>query len=188
MSPEEKVRRRLSGLTVIERGGPKDFLGGNVTEVLVPRYLIRQKCLWGGWRMGKKPVIEHPAYKFGKVTTVIDGAPQLKGFEGWEYRFWAAVEMEDKRGVIAECRGCLAVFSDTMARKLHLGPMGCAKRLTAAYKLLLKDKMCVICNMRSYKEKWGVPLCSPTCEQAWREVESQPDPLKAALQLVGDNP
>ncbi len=95
--------------------------------------------------------------------------------------------MEDKRGVIAECRGCMSVFSDTIARKLHLGQMGCAKRLTAAYKLLLKDKMCVICNMRSYKEKWGVPLCSSICEQAWREVESQPDPLKAALLLVGDN-
>lgn len=139
----------------------------------------------------KKPEIPRPVIQaFGKVTTTVKvtelDSLVLKGFDLWEYRFWAAQQSEDNRTVIAECRGCMSVFSDPIARKEHLGRMGCSKRLCAAYKLLLKDNMCVICNMRSYQEKWGVPLCSKACVEAWCKVETQPEPLLAALMLAGD--
>ena len=163
-----------------------------MAEVSVPRYLIAQKCLWGGWRQPPKPEIPKPpkptysAKPSVKITEV--ASLMLNGFALWEYRFWAAALSLDERSVTAECRGCQAVFSNEKARKAHIGDVGCAKRLTEAFKLLLKDKMCVICNMRSYQEKWGVPLCSPACVEAWCKVESQPDALKLALGLVGDVP
>lgn len=127
------------------------------------------------------PIVRFP-------VKVIEGPSlsHLVGFDGWEYRFWAAEASECKRTVIAECRGCGAMFSDAVARREHIGKMGCSIRLTAAYKLLLRDKMCVICNMRSYQEKWGVPLCSKACVEAWSSVESQPEALRAALALVGE--
>lgn len=160
-----------------------------MAEIQLPRYLIAQKCLWGGWRQPSKPVFVRPMIEHFPVRVEVKEtpcAPHLIGFDGWEYRFWAAVPSECKRSVIAECRGCMSVFSDAVARREHIGKMGCSKRLTAAYKLLLRDKLCVICNMRSYQEKWGVPLCSKTCMTAWASVESQPDALKAALVLVGE--
>jgi hypothetical protein len=158
-----------------------------MAEVSVPRYLIAQRCLPGGWRTSKKPEIPRPVVmRQAPLYSNLESAPGLKDFLHWEYRFWAAAEMEDGRGVITECRACQSVFSSSAARKEHLGRMGCSRRLVDAFKLLLKDKMCVICNMRSYQEKWGVPLCSKACCEAWCAVEAQPDALKQALTLVGE--
>lgn len=159
-----------------------------MAEVLLPRFVVAQKCLPGGWRQSRKPEIPRPAFMAPPVKAIesLTGIPDIVGFAGWEYRFWAAVQSEDNRSVIAECRGCMSIFSDPIARKEHLGRMGCSVKLTAAYKLLLKDKICVICNMHSYQEKWGVPICSKSCVEAWCKVESQPDALKLALTLVGD--
>jgi hypothetical protein len=155
-------------------------------EVVLPRYIVAQKCLWGGWRQPAKPVIPRPVVVSRRSAgSVKDEIPELPGFDVWEYRFWAATAALDSRSVTAECRRCLSIFSSGAARRLHTGQNGCAKKLTDAYVLLLRDGMCVICNMKSYQFKFGVPICSKACLKAWCEVETQPDALKAALALVG---
>jgi hypothetical protein len=157
-----------------------------VCQVVLPRYMIRQKCLWGGWRQATKPVLLVPVSKpqANIIDTVKACGLVLPGFMHWEYRFWAATLSEDKLSTIGECRACGAVLSSEKGRRLHGADMGCSGKLTDAYKLLLKDSICVICNMRSYKTKWGVPICSEACNTAWCGVESQPQALTLALALI----
>jgi hypothetical protein len=160
---------------------------------MLPRWIIFKKCLPGGRRLGKKPEMEHPSWSaFGRanaaravVPNIITAAKTLNGWDNWEYRFWAA-DVDEGSAILCECRGCGALFGGSPGRCLHLANFGCAKKLTAAYKLLLKDRRCVICNEKTSKEKWGVPLCSEICLEKWKHEESQPPPLTAALQLVGD--
>jgi len=167
-----------------------------MAEIRLPRWLLTNRCMPAGRRQGKKPVwiSEEPVKKswseklFGPRLSAanIFYPAEISGlFEGWEYRFWAA-DLENPAAIIAECRCCKSLFSNdnNEARKKHSG--GCYKKLCAAYKLLLKDMVCVVCNHKTTKEKWGVPLCSSACMEAWCTCDSQPDSLKDALRLVGD--
>lgn len=167
-----------------------------MAELRIPRYLIVQQAKWGGWRPEKKVALDIPVpYKPSQGSSgfipasqaaIKGNLPEIKGFADWEYRFWA-VELSTVNGEpMTECRCCRSVFGNTQSRRAHGAVQGCFKKLTNAYDLLLKDMVCPICNMRSYKSKWGVPLCSPACSLAWCAAEAQPDALTAALQLVGD--
>lgn len=164
---------------------------------MIPRYLIAQKCLWGGWRpapivrevfIKPKPVNQMPSGytpAWARVDTSKYSIPDIEGFIHWEYRFWACDITAKDGQPVCECRCCSSVFVTAKDRAAH-GKDGCNKKLVAAYKLLLRDRICPICNMKSYKEKWGIPLCSPSCTEAWCHVEPHPDALMAAIQLVGD--
>jgi|ERR671923_136941 hypothetical protein len=170
-----------------------------MAEITLPRWIITQKCMPHGVRLSKKPVLPPEIVEVSKghkVLRVITDAFKSHGFipnekpgifESWEYRFWAA-DLTDPTDLLAECRCCSSVFGNEIGRKLHLGNNGCAKKLTAAYKLLLKDKICVVCDQKTHgKQKWGVPICGPVCQQVWCESQAQPNALTAALKLVGDN-
>lgn len=119
------------------------------------------------------------------IATKMNGyvPAETKTFQNWEYRFWAA-EIQDEKLNVAECRVCQVCFPDNDARKLHIGKMGCSKVLCAAYGLLLKDRLCVICNHWTKYEKWGVPICSAACIEAWCTSESQPASLKGAIECA----
>ncbi len=164
-----------------------------MAELTLPRYIITQRCMSAGHRTAKKPVLIVPyimksilSYGSSNVYEPLE----CKGvFEKWEYRFWAMACTGEltRASLIAECRGCGSIGSgDSSSRQLHFAHGGCAKRLCAAYKLLLRDRMCVICNVKTSHTKWGVPICGSTCEQAWCEVETCPSALRLALQLVGE--
>ena len=164
-----------------------------MAEITLPRWIITNKCMAHGRRFPKKPVLPNSWPSWDRGITVYNAQknyiPAELGeiFKGWEYRFWAAAIQTHARSVIAECRCCGNIVGAEMtARHLHLNQGGCSKRLCAAYKLLLRDKVCVICNLRTELQKWGVPLCSSSCQQAWCEAESQPQALKAALDLIGE--
>jgi hypothetical protein len=159
-----------------------------MAKLLLPRWIITNRCMSGGIRHSKKPklVIPRVEGKAGDYTPeTIPGV-----FENWEFRFWAMTSWPTGGGtpnLIAECRACGNTGSnDTQSRQHHTAVGGCCKRLVAAYKLLSRDEKCVICNNRTSKEKWGVLLCSNACCQAWCEAESQPAALSAALHLVGN--
>lgn len=165
-------------------------------EITLPRWIITNKFMPAGRRTAKKPTYNWeqnyrqsaPVYPASKDFSPFD----IKGvFEGWEYRFWAVSMLESSAirapTVIAECRACGGVGGqDVISRRMHSDRGGCCKKLCAAFKLLLRDKICVICNMKTGNQKWGVPLCSSGCQQAWCEVETQPKALLAALALIGD--
>jgi hypothetical protein len=170
-----------------------------MAELTLPRWIITNKTMPGGWRTAPKPVlvapIEHPPdeYLSGSGFRILtrrekgyEPATQIGVFENWEYRFWAA-DLYTGGSVATECRSCGHEKGRTRAaRKTHHAMGGCAKRLVAAYDLLLRDKKCVICDSVTGQKHWGVPLCCSACQQAWCEVEAQPKALTAALQLVGD--
>jgi hypothetical protein len=147
-----------------------DKLSGNVTELNPTKHY------------GFTPV---GMIQSASTQTGFNPPEIAKLFEGWEYRFWAA-DLDNPQAVIVECRCCKALFSNDQdaARKKHLSELGCSKRLTAAYKLLLRDMVCVICNHKTTREKWGVPLCGSGCMEAWCTCEGQPDALKEALKMV----
>jgi len=149
-----------------------------------------------GHRTAKKPVLIVPRESYSVMGRVFDRHVDVyeplecKGvFEKWEYRFWAMSCTGEltRASLIAECRGCGSIGSgDSSSRQLHFARGGCAKRLCAAYKLLLRDRVCVICNAKTSHTKWGVPICSSACEQAWCEVDTCPKALHEALQLGGE--
>lgn len=166
-----------------------------MANIRVPRWILAQMCLPAGRRTGKKPVFKAPCIctsssshwstpkkKEGYASTDIPGV-----FENWEYRFWAMTSWPLNTNVFAECRCCSHTEGeDITLRRLHFKQGKCTRKLIAAYKLLQKDSLCVICDHRTNHEKWGVPLCSSSCEQAFCETEAQPKALTAALLLVGE--
>lgn len=169
-----------------------------MAEVLLPRWIITQSLMPAGRRTGKKPVFEYPTTQrieihshrpsFTPIKNAYEPAVIENMFDHWEYRFWAMVPFSGKTTMVAECRCCGHVGSnDLAARRKHPSIGGCTKRLLAAYKLLQRDSRCVICDGTTTQEKWGVPLCSSGCQQAWCENEAQPSSLMQALAIVGDN-
>jgi hypothetical protein len=157
---------------------------------VLPRWVIFKKSLCGGHRLAKKPVFETPRVlsAFARPNGGKEPLVQVKtlvGWDNWEYRFWAA-DVNEGSCVVCECRACGSMFGGQPGRSLHLANFGCAKKLVAAYKLLLKDRRCVICNEKTGNASWGVPLCTDACVNKWKHEESQPAPLVAALHLVGD--
>lgn len=170
-----------------------------MAEITLPRYILTTMNMPGGRRTAKKPVFKAPAPPMSwwdrhKMQEPKGYQPEeLKGvFEGWEYRFWSmntwlSPSAKYGKGIITECRGCGTVGStEQKIRQMHFNQGGCAKRLCAAYKLLLRDKLCLVCNTKTTQQKWGVPLCGSACQQAWCETETQPKALIDALLLVGD--
>jgi len=149
-----------------------------------------------GHRGPKKPVLvqprgkgQQPSERWGPFGGEDGGyiPEEVPGyFEAWEFRFWAMATFGNAMRV-TECRACTHLGEDDMkVRRMHGKQGGCWKRLIEAYKLLLKDKRCVICDLRTDKVKWGIPVCSSACQQAWCETEATPRALQQALQLVGD--
>lgn len=164
-----------------------------MANIELPRWIITNRCMSAGYRTAKKPVlivsIVPGRFTYSPNSSVYEPI-ELKGvFEKWEYRFWAMACTGEltRTSLVAECRGCGTIGSgESASRQLHFAHGGCAKRLCAAYKLLLRDKICVICNAKTGHTKWGVPMCGSACEQAWCEVETCPKALHEALQLVGE--
>lgn len=167
-----------------------------MAKITVPHWYIEQVFMPRGRRQGKRPKYVAPvSYTYapgvhlgprlihlGHEEYVPQQFHGVFGLE--EYRFWS---MNAAHGaIIAECRCCGAIVgASPSARKEH-AVGGCFKKLVAAYQLLRKDQRCAICDAKTKKEKWGVPLCGNGCMQAWCEAEPQPDSLFAALNLVGD--
>lgn len=166
-----------------------------MADILVPRYIITQLCMPGGRRTAKKPALPQEYSVIAKrIIPCLGPTSHTQGYtpytcarvwDSCEYRYWA---MSYSAGVIlAECRCCGELGSrDYLKRREHFEAQGCAKKLDKALQSLLKDGLCLICDQKTFgtKKKWGVPLCSDACQQAWCESEPQPEALKAALMLV----
>lgn len=79
-----------------------------------------------------------------------------------EYRFWRAFEGRGR------CRQCLKLFDTQKERIAHQKAEGCTRILVDAYDLLLRDMKCVVCDNKTDKSKWGVPLCNNVCLYRWQ--------------------
>lgn len=162
----------------------------------MPRYLLTQ-MMPHGRRQDRMPVFQRElavrstnATPLRLIKSGRSGYSPLaipKEFELWEYRFWAMSTVNSKL-LVTECRCCQNLgSSNTTQRRQHFKLNRCSSKLIEAYKLLLKDKRCIICNAKTIKATWGVPLCGDACIEAFCEVESQPMALKQALDLIPEN-
>lgn len=171
-----------------------------MAEIRLPRSVITQKMMPHGWRTSPKPVLVIPPVvsQFKSFTMPLDTSGRLgwhtleytpysgPDFEFWEYRFWCLTTWSGPMpGLIAECRCCGNTDCENpAARKEHNDKQGCYQVLVAAFALLDRDSMCVICDFKTTRTKWGVPLCTKGCQQVWCESEAQPSALAGALELV----
>lgn len=162
----------------------------------LPAYFWRQKFIRGGRRLPKLPDIQAKHYENGydrqrlpvhytPLTGIGRILPPMSPGTGLvmiehEYQFWRKYMSTD----MTQCRACGACFSlGSEFRKGHLEQQGCAKEITAALKLLRRDRKCVVCDKHTEEERWAVPLCVP-CRETWRFQVHQPVALGNALTLV----
>jgi hypothetical protein len=179
--------------------------------VKVPRWLICKAWERGGERLSKREhLVEiiksepHTTYGFGtpktRVSNTIDGnvppyhvnnshtivlSDKTLMFDNWEYRFWA-VDLINMTPQAAECRNCSKVFTNVTTRRKHGSEYGCFQLLVKAYEMLLRDRLCLICDQHTSHKVWGVPLCNNTsCLNTWMHLNAQPNALLEALTLLG---
>lgn len=138
--------------------------------------------------------VRHPLHGFVGTPTGLrdfldgDEDPTISLPEGnlplGEYRFFCG--HIDRKSVLVKCRGCNGLISGERARKAHTEATGCTTKLVKAYRLLLRDHKCVICDAHtnSGDRKWGVPLCGRMCTVKWMFSLERPDALMNALHLV----
>jgi hypothetical protein len=169
-----------------------------MAELELPRYIIKQLCMPGGLRTSKKPVMIIPAKvnrrgfdrsndegSFPLLNRLFIPFHEEGRFSSWEYRFWAMQTVNNE--IHAECRCCGAKGGvRTLERQQHHKQAGCTTKLCKIYQKLLKDRICIICDCITSRQKWGVHICSNACEQAWCEIETTPMALKFELTLLKD--
>lgn len=120
-----------------------------------------------------------------KTPTVSDiKSTRLKAYNNGplglnEYRFWRSA------GTDGMCRCCLAVVKGVDERRVHQRNLSCTVKMTEAYKLLLRDRKCVVCDVETTQTKWGIPLCKAMCVARWQfEAGAGAAPLRQALEVV----
>lgn len=110
------------------------------------------------------PPVNRPMYEVGNTE-----APVHEGnLHNCDYRYW--IGCRDPLAIAAWCRWCgLRSYSDE-SRKEHSKLAGnCNTNLVRTYQLLLREDFCVYCEKKAGgRQKWGVPLCSPRCEDLWK--------------------
>lgn len=174
----------------------------------VPLRILMQSILKGGERFPKRVQV-HPPYvpqamrqsstdfhpfgfhaargrnvgaqRFNEPTGVVI-APTGGNLPRMEFRFWIGSRQSASRFSI--CRGCKKIQHLSHERKEHMDKLKCTDLLVRAYTLLRKDKNCVICDARTNQTVWGVPLCTPLCEDRWMFNPQRSAALEAAIELV----
>lgn len=168
-----------------------------VAELLrIPDFHLLKGIRPGGVRMMKLPTLTWEAEKSSMFKeekkshfNILDAAKvlfnpsqTLNDLSYGDYRYWCGYNNSKSREYAA-CRFCGDVCVTYEIRKTHQ-KSGCAGKLTQAINYLGRDKLCVICNIRTTKKIWGLPICSKECEFAWSYEIRQPDALRAALNLL----
>lgn len=176
-------------------------------EIEVPRWRIVASCVTSGLRLQPYPKLVyappvtslHPKlrvlsgdYRYGKSILptrytekqylVLDD-PRLE-FDNAEYRFWG-VDVVNNYPSVVVCRCCGSSSFAKSFRDKHNEDTGCFKKLIEAYRLLLLDMRCVMCDKQTNNTEWGVPLCkNGECIDQWCHEDYSPRALEEALNLT----
>lgn len=169
---------------------------GELTQI--PEWLLAKKHFSGGIRSPKrgrwydsenrtvfnrKTGTGFGGYQPNLALNTFGISGELNPLTQGDFRYWNGLTLATNRSYAA-CRNCGEIHHSHKTRKEHLKQEGCGSKLTNAYRLLAKDDRCVICNDKTRKKNWGIPLCSKDCEHEWAYVTRRPDALVAALDLV----
>lgn len=187
-----------------------------MTKLTVPRWFIRCKALEGGIRLPKRPEKQHFGFvqsypadqsRPNNVTTISPDAGAVPSgrkigdlwdidqlytgvgekFDPGDYRYW--FPYMNTWGIINRvmCRKCGSLCLTKWSRKSHFEQTSCGGTLVESYKLLLRDRKCIMCDAISKKMRWGIPFCSENCIYQWAIGQPKPQALGLALDLVERN-
>lgn len=162
---------------------------------LVPRWLLQTVFERKGQRLPKLVHFEppKPVHVLGESSLKSNPVSSLAVFDSrWtkkapsfqlgDFAFWM-VNLADNVTDSFVCRSCGEGCSNLVTRLEHQRN-GCAFRLNKAYKLLLRDMGCVICDKKTTKTKWGMPFCTTTCIETFMYYSATPQALYDALGVV----
>lgn len=158
--------------------------------MMLAHWLLKKKAGHAGgvrlskWKKFEPPKLFTPSqYNLRALPAHYRPAAGIQ--DGDKYRFFTVTQVTDggTTSEIAVCRCCGHVCYSENERRTHLRAMGCSKKLVEAYKLLLRDMKCVVCDVLSRTQKWGVPL-HMSCEKAWMEELAAPSGLEGAFMVL----
>ncbi len=120
--------------------------------------------------------IRVPPAKHAPKSSVVKGYKHM-GIGNWktgslsenEYPYW--IGESPSTGTWARCRWCgeSQPNSTRVSREAHQSLDYCTKNLRIVYKLACSSAMCcVMCERHSLRTRWGAPLCSIECDNAFR--------------------
>lgn len=176
----------------------------------VPYGLIRGLCYPGGVRLSPRvsrerppeptgdavhyykptiststtPRVVNPTFVPNTVVHTIEQANHLQGLSimgnlsNEAYRFFKGSSIMSSD--YFQCRGCGAEEYVRARKLVHMKE--CRQLIEVITKLLRRDKICVVCNTQTQKERWTVPLCCEGCVNKWRFT--MPGPWLDAKRLV----
>jgi hypothetical protein len=83
------------------------------------------------------------------------------------------------------CRACGKNVYTPAARAAHMEETKHTQLLVYAFGKLRKDEACVVCDAKTCKSSWGVPLCQKTqCLNEWKYGTKWQDAVTQAVRLV----
>lgn len=170
----------------------------------VPYGLLRQLCYSGGVRLSPRvskvrppePEIEAEAipYTYSATSNTVTRVPMIDpklvvmGMGGHVdvmgnltndiYKFFKGSHVVES--TFFQCRGCLMMEYKQERKTVHF--QLCRTLMRAIEERIKRDKVCVICNTGTSKERWAIPLCSDPCIIKWRFTI--PDAWVAARRIV----
>lgn len=102
------------------------------------------------------------------------------------YRYWIGAEERTSR--FSKCRACRMTLLSDEDRVAHTEKFKCTVVLTDAFKLLLRDGRCVVCDSQTQNQRYGMPLCSNVCIKNWMfESKDMQAGLMQAVTLAAKN-
>lgn len=122
----------------------------------------------GGWRppeLGKdfQMARDNPqtnrqlAERFGRIREEAKDAEEWIGnLQLADYRFWVGNRLSASK--MARCRCCGQVGLNPINRKAHMEKTKCTSILVLAYSMMVKDRLCVVCDTHTSWTRWGAPL------------------------------
>lgn len=104
----------------------------------------------------------------GVMNGPVNELSEEGNLDSWMYRFWIGTKYVKGSTRICKCcrkAGYTKAFSDE--HNNDQSP-SCYRRLVDAYKSLINRKLCVCCGSNTFRQEWGVPLCSDICVSEWK--------------------
>lgn len=173
----------------------------------IPYGLLRQLCYAGGTRLApltnkKRPPepeldAEHIPYSYSpnsapnlargftvvNPTSVVEIPADVMGnLSNEAYKFFRGSPFKDS--LYFQCRGCGMEECAKERRLLHM--RACRGLMQAIEERIRRDKICIICNTDTSRERWQIPLCSEACVNKWRFLIPAPYEVAKRFVLAAD--
>lgn len=71
-----------------------------------------------------------------------------------------------------QCRGCLIEEAVKERKLVHM--RDCRVLMQRIEERIKRDRVCVICNLSTSRDRWKIPLCSEACVTKWRFLIPSP--------------